>query len=44
MVYLFEDAYIRICGRSYDDNKLEERDRHLTNYTLQKEYANTINT
>lgn len=36
-VYLFEDAYIRICSKSYDENKLDERERHLSNYTLQKE-------
>jgi len=34
---LFEDAYIRICSKSYDENKLDERERHLSNYTLQKE-------
>lgn len=35
-VYVFNDAYLRICGQHYDINSFDEPIRHLSNYSIQK--------
>jgi len=35
-VCVFSSAYLKICAQSYDLTKLEDVNRHLSNYTLNK--------
>ena len=38
-VYIYKDAYLRLCGKSFDLSKLDDLQRHLSNFTIQKELA-----
>jgi tubulin monoglycylase TTLL3/8 len=39
-VYIFKDAYLRICGQTYDIEKFNDPIRHLSNYSIQKNENN----
>lgn len=36
-VYVYKDAYLRLCGKSFDINKLDDLQRHLSNFSIQKD-------
>jgi hypothetical protein len=38
-VYIYKDAYLRICGQHYDIEHFHDPLRHLSNYSLQKKEA-----
>ena len=33
-VYVYKDAYLRLCGKRFDINKLDDLQRHLSNFTI----------
>ena len=33
-VYVFKDAYLRLCGKNYDIKKLDDLSRHLSNFSI----------
>ena len=42
-VYIYKDAYLRICGSHFDLKKYDDPLRHLSNFSLQrKEAANAV--
>lgn len=36
IVYSFSDYYLRICGSEYSLDDIDDKFRHLSNYTIQK--------
>ena len=37
-VYIYKDAYLRLCGKSFDIGKLDDLQRHLSNFSIQKKF------
>ena len=35
-IFVYDDAYLRICQSPYDLERLDETSRHLSNYSLNK--------
>lgn len=35
-VYIYSDAYLRICGQKYDIYQFDDPIKHLSNYSIQK--------
>jgi len=42
-VYVYKDAYLRLCGKAFDVSKLDDLQRHLSNFSIQKDFAKEAN-
>ena len=42
-IYIFPEFYLRICGSEYEINNIQDKNKHLTNFSIQKYNANVSN-